>query len=48
MSSKINVVWSYSYFEMFLKVLQEARHGWVTFKVIEVVVDPQQHYSSDL
>lgn len=29
---------------MFLKLLQEARHSWVTFKIIEVVVDPQQHY----
>lgn len=30
---------------MFLKVLQEVRHGWVSLKVIEVVVNPEQHYS---
>lgn len=30
---------------MFLKVLQEVCHGWVTLKVIEVVVNPEQHYS---
>lgn len=30
---------------MFLKVLQEVCHGRVALKVIEVVVDPQQHYS---
>lgn len=30
---------------MFLKLLQKACHGWVALKVIEVVVDPEQHYS---
>lgn len=30
---------------MFLEVLQEARHSRVTLEVVEVVVDPQQHYS---
>lgn len=30
---------------MFLKVLQEVCHCRVTLKVIEVVVDPEQHYS---
>lgn len=33
---------------MFLKFLQEASHGQVALKVVEVVVDPKQHYSRHL
>lgn len=33
---------------MFLKVLQEVCHGWIAFKIIKVVVDPQQHNSGYL
>lgn len=33
---------------MSLKVFQEVRHSPVTFKVIEVVVDPEQNYPGDL
>lgn len=39
---------AYCDFQMFLKVLQEVRHGLVTFKVVEVVVDPEQNNSGDL
>lgn len=39
---------AYCDFQMFLKVLQEVCHSLVTFKVVEVVVDPEQNNPSDL
>lgn len=48
MKLKLSHIWSYCGFKVFLKLLQEVGHGWVVFKIIEVVVDPQQHYSGYL